>query len=116
MGKVVDIREAKATGCTAYQIKESPELNPREYPEAFQSYSKGVKGTLSDAQEKMFCEESESLIVPKSLTEDMSMGQHQEKFEVMGQIMDRCLSKDFDDVDDFAGCVAEEAERYSEQH
>lgn len=112
MGDVVDVSEAESTGCTCYQTEEAPEPNPRKYPDAFMCYSKGVRGTLSDGEDSRFCGKEDTLIIPKSFTEETELGEHIEKFEKLGEISDKCLSEGVSN-EDFYSCIEKEAGKLS---
>lgn len=116
MGRVEDLAEAKNTGCTCYQTNEAPEPNPRKYPDAFMCFSKGVIGTLSDSQDRVFCPEEGTKVVPYEMTQNMELGQHQEKFEIMGEIMNECMEEEHDNPDDFLSCTIKKSEELKDKY
>ena len=96
MGIVVDPVLARTSGCTCYKIGEE------ETPENLMCFSQGIIGTLSDQQDRKFCERKTT----KGPTKEFS--KHIKKFEQMGKIMDVCAEKK---EEDFPECVKREAEK-----
>lgn len=116
MGRVEDPAEAKNTGCTCYQTDKVPEPDPNKYPDAFMCFSRGVIGTLSNSQDRAFCTEEDMRIIPRELTQMTELGQHQEKFEIMGQIMDECMEEEYETPRDFLSCTIEKAKGLKDRY
>jgi len=96
MGILVDEVLARTSPCTCYKIGEP------ETPENIMCFSRGIIGTLSDPQDRKYCERKKV----KAPTERFS--KHIKKFEQMGKIMDVCAEKE---EEDFPSCVEREAKK-----
>lgn len=94
MGIVIDREKALASPCLCYQI------GPTTEPEDLMCFSSGIIGTLSDPQDRIYCEAKE--IRPTTL----EFSKHIQKFRILGSIMDVCAEKP---LEEFLTCVEERA-------
>lgn len=98
MGILVDPDEARRAPCRCYLVGEDP-----EQPEDRICFSRGIIGTLSDAQERAFCQEK-PLVLPLS----PAMQERMRRFRVLGRLLDTCMEQE---EPDFRACLMRELER-----
>lgn len=99
MGVLIYPERARRSRCECYLVGEDPSR-----PEDRICFARGIIGTLSDAQERVFCPPGKTAV----RTPSPRMRERLRRFRILGQLLDACLEQD---EADFGACLRRELER-----